>query len=94
MSKDEDGDMITSCIVIPSEAAQPEHRGVRLTPNQQTMLDVLVSARRPLSSDEWTELATTAGLNTKRRAWSWDLRNALLKKGMVYEGVNGWSPNL
>ena len=65
MSKDEDGDMITSCIVIPSEAAQPEHRGVRLTPNQQTMLDVLVSARRPLSSDEWTELATTAGLNTK-----------------------------
>jgi len=94
VGKDEDGDMITSCIVIPSEAPQPEHRGVRLTPNQQTMLDVLVSARRPLSSDEWTELATKAGLNTKRRAWSWDLRNVLLKKGMVYEGVNGWSPNL
>jgi AAA domain-containing protein len=94
VGKDEDGDMITSCVVVPSEEAQPEHRGVRLTPNQQTMLDVLVSARRPLSSDEWTELATTAGLNTKRRAWSWDLRNALLKKGLVYEGANGWSPNL
>jgi hypothetical protein len=89
---DEDGDTITSCIVVPSEAAQPEHRGTRLTPNQQTMLDVLVSAKRPLSAEEWTEQATTAGLATKRRAWSWDLRNALHKKRLVYEGVNGWSP--
>jgi len=94
VGKDDDGDLITSCVVVESEAAQPEQRGLKITPNQQTMLDVLVSARRPLSTDEWTDLATGAGLNTKRRAWAWDLRNALQKKGLVYEGANGWSPNL
>jgi hypothetical protein len=91
---DEDGDQITSCVIIPSEAVPPEHRGTRLTPNQQTMLDVLRRASRPLSSDEWTERGAEAGLGGKRRAWAWDLRNALLKKGLVYEGINGWSPNL
>ena len=58
------------------------------------MFDVLVRAGRSLTADEWTDQAAVAGLSTKRRAWSWDLRNALLKKGLVYEGVNGWSPNL
>ena len=57
---DEDGDVITSCVVVPSEAVPAEHRGTRLTPNQQTMLDVLIRAGRPLSTDRWTELATEA----------------------------------
>jgi AAA domain len=91
---DEDGAPITSCVVVPSEAVPLEHRGTRLTPNQQTMLDVLIKAGRPLSTDEWTDRSTEAGLGGKRRAWAWDLRHALLKKGLVYEGVNGWSPNL
>jgi hypothetical protein len=90
---DQDGETITSCVVVPSEAVAPEHRGTRLTPNQQTMLDVLVRAGRPLTAEEWAELASEAGLGGKRRAWSWDLRNALQKKGLVYEGVNGWSPS-
>ena len=86
--------MITSCVIVPSETVPSEHRGTRLTPNQQTMLDVLIRAGRPLTSDEWTDKGTEAGLGGKRRAWAWDLRIALLKKGLVYEGVNGWSPNL
>jgi len=65
---DEDGDQITSCVIVPSEAVPSEHRGTRLTPNQQTMLDVLIRAGRPLSSDEWTERAAEAGLSSKRRA--------------------------
>ena len=91
---DEEGDVITSCVVVASEAGPSEQCGKKLTPNQQTMFDVLVRAGRPLFTEEWTELASEAGLSTKRRAWSWDLRNALLKKGMVYEGVNGWSINV
>jgi hypothetical protein len=90
---DEDGDEITSCVVVPSEAAKAERHGHKLTPNQQTMLDVLVGAGRPLSTDEWAEMAAAAGLGSKRRAWAWDLRNALSKKGLVYEGMNGWSPS-
>ena len=93
VGEDMDGGVITSCVVVPSEAVQIEHRGTKLTANQQTMFDVLVKAGRPLSADEWTDQAAEAGLSTKRRAWAWDLRNALQKKGLVYEGVNGWSPN-
>jgi hypothetical protein len=91
VGSDQDGEEITSCVVVPSEAAAPEHRGTKLTLNQQTMLEVLAGAGRPLSTDEWQEMATEAGLGSKRRAWAWDLRNALAKKGLVYEGVNGWS---
>jgi hypothetical protein len=88
---DEDGESITSCVVVPSEAVAVEHRGKKLTANQQTMLDVLIRAGRPLTGEEWSDLATEAGLGSKRRAWAWDLRNALHNKGLVYEGVNGWS---
>jgi AAA domain-containing protein len=90
---DQDGDLITSCVIVPSEAVTSERRGTKLSANQQTMLDVLVAAGRPLSSDEWTELAKQAGLGSSRRAWAWDLRHKLRNLGLVYEGVNGWSPN-
>ena len=46
---DQDGDVITSCVVVPSEAVPTEHRGTKLTANQQTMFDVLVKAGRPLT---------------------------------------------
>ena len=31
VGSDEDGDAITSCVVVPSEAVPAEHRGTRLT---------------------------------------------------------------
>ena len=65
--------------------------GPRLTANQQTFLALLESAGRPLSKTEWKERAEEAGLGSKRKAWAWDLRNALRTKGLVYEGANGWS---
>ena len=79
-------------MVVEVEAPAESARGPRLTPNQATFLGVLQEAARPLSWDEWMEKGKEAGLDTKRRAWAWDLRHELRKKGLVYEGSNGWSP--
>ena len=90
---DEDGDTITSCVVV--ETDQPTAttaKGPRLTPNQSTMLAILHRASRPLTSEEWTDQAKEAGLSFNRAATYWDLRRALQDKGLVYEGVNGWLP--
>ena len=90
---DEDGDTITSCVVV--ETDQPTAtaaKGPRLTANQSTMLAILQRAGRPLTAEEWTDQAREAGLNISRVATYWDLRMALLGKGLAYEGVNGWLP--
>lgn len=89
---DEDGEPITSRIVVEAQAPVTGPSGPRLTPNQSTMLGILQRASRPLAADEWTEQAKEAGLVFNRTATYWDLRKALLDKGLVYEGINGWLP--
>jgi hypothetical protein len=89
---DENGDRITSCVVVPSETPAATESATKLTQNQRTFFDVLARAGRPLSAEEWAELAEAAGLTFKRKATYWDLRNALQKKGLIREGVNGWQP--
>ena len=90
---DEDGDTITSCVVVETDQPTAATAKVpRLTPNQSTMLAILHRASRPLTSEEWTDQAKEAGLSFNRAATYWDLRRALQDKGLVYEGVNGWLP--
>ena len=90
---DADGDPIPSCVVVPAEAEErTSETRIKLSANQQTMLAVLQTAKRPLSADEWTEKAKEAGIITKRHATYWDLRTKLHEKGFVYEGANGWLP--
>ena len=90
---DENGKDIGSCVVVPIEVeARTNEPRLKLSANQQTMLSVLQTAKRPLSADEWTDKAKEAGINTKRQATFWDLRTALHDKGLVYEGANGWLP--
>jgi hypothetical protein len=87
---DEDGDAITSCVVVPSEAVAAPDRGPRLTANQRTMFGILYEAGT-LSVEDWNRQARAAGLGEKRKADLYDLRQALKEKGLVYEGMNGWS---
>jgi hypothetical protein len=87
---DDDGDPISSCVVVPSEATAGTKSTIKLTQNQQTFLEVLARAGQPLVWDDWIEHAKGAGLVIQRRATYWDLRTALQKKGLVYEGANGW----
>jgi hypothetical protein len=62
---DEDGDRITSCVVVPSETPAATENATKLTQNQRTFFDVLARAGRPLSAAEWTELGEEAGLSFK-----------------------------
>jgi hypothetical protein len=87
---DDDGDPIASCVVVPSEVPAETKNLSKLTQNQRTFFDVLTRSGLPLGWDEWVENAKDAGLTFQRKATYWDLRTALQKKGLIYEGANGW----
>ena len=89
---DEDGDTITSCVVVETDqatATRPKAQGSHLI-NQPCSL--FYTRQQAADSEEWTEQAKEAGLSFNRAATYWDLRRALQDKGLVYEGVNGWLP--
>jgi hypothetical protein len=88
---DEDGEPITSCIVVEAEGVPPVSSGPKLSANQKTMFALLADAGGPLSTEEWNSLARDAELGIKRRADLTDFRMALKSKGMIYQGINGWS---
>jgi hypothetical protein len=82
----DEGDTITSCVVVPSEttaedAATPEPK---LTKNQQTLFSLLHAAgSRGLSTEEWNDQARDAGLGLKRKADLFDLRASLKAKNLI-----------
>jgi hypothetical protein len=82
---DDDGDPITVNIVSADQVeAVAVERGPKLTPDMQTMLDILLSAgQRGLTTEDWNEQAKDAGIGLKRPAKLYDLKHALQKKGMV-----------
>src|SRR5262249_55077524 len=87
---DEDGEAITSCIVVPGEVASGNSES-RLTPNQQTMFSILHAAgERGLPLEEWNEQTRAAGIGVKRPATLLDIRMALKSKGLIQETMNGW----
>lgn len=92
---DEDGEAITSCVVVETEAAPiAEGREPKLSQNQQTYLSIVRAAnsvRGPISTEELNDRLREAGIGVKRKADLVDLRLALQGKGLIYEGVNGWS---
>jgi hypothetical protein len=90
---DEDGDIITSCVVEPTAtpAAAPASRG-RLTPNQQTAFAILHDAGpRGLATEEWNEKLREAGIGTKRRADLIDIRGKLKAGKLVREYEGRWT---
>jgi AAA domain len=87
---DEDGDPITSCVIMPVEISETRTaEGPRLTKNQQTMFSILHDAGC-LTKEQWNERARDAGLGTSRKADLHDLRTALLHKQLVYETTSGF----
>jgi hypothetical protein len=88
---DEDGDPITCGVVVEAEAPAKAMREAKLRPNEQTSFNILQAANGNLPTEEWNEKAREAGLGLKRRADLHDIRESLRRKGLVYEGPNGWS---
>ena len=86
---DEDGESVTSCVVVEAEAPALQERGPKLTKNQSTYL-AMVKAHQPISTDDLNDKLREAGIGVKRPADLVDLRLALKTKGLVYESMNGW----
>jgi hypothetical protein len=89
---DEDGEPITSCVVIPTEVPQATAADPceRLTKNQRTMYSILHDAGGCLSKDAWYAKAKDAGLGTRRKADLHDFRTALEAKRLVFETSRGF----
>lgn len=93
VGEDDDGDNITSCVVVPVDAPPPStgDRGPKLTANQSTMLTVLGEAGPDgLTVDEWNEKAREVGIGTKRKATLYDIRNKLKDKKLVHSTMDRW----
>jgi hypothetical protein len=88
VGEDDEGDDITSCIVLEAEpaATSASTRGPKLTPNQNTYLTILIEAGKDgMTIEEWNTAAREAGfVNTpKQRFYDW--RKALERKRLVHE---------
>lgn len=84
------GDPITSCAVIPVDAA-PAVPEAKLTQNQITMFTILHNAGPAgLTTEEWNDQAKIAGLGLRRRADLTDLREQLKAKKRVRNYGDRW----
>lgn len=89
---DEDGEEITSCIVLEAEPmAKATPGGPHLSANQGTMLALLKDAMpEGLTQADWYEKAREAGIGTSRKATLTDCSLALKDKHLVYEFDGVW----
>jgi AAA domain len=89
---DEDGDPITSLVVMEGDtSAPPAERREKLTKNQQTVFAILIAAGMGgMSVSDWNEKAREAGIGVKRKADLVDIRMALKAKKLIYEYNDRW----
>jgi AAA domain len=88
---DREGTLRTSCVLVetsaPAQVADP-----KLTPNQKTMLSLLLDAGgHGLTTAEWNEKAKDIQLGGKRGLQTWyDIRRSLLKKNIIRQAGDHW----
>ena len=88
---DEDGDVITSCVVVPAdEVIGTAER--KLTKNLQTMFSILQAAGQSgLTTEDWNSKAREVGLGAGRKADLYDFRQALIARGLVRQHGSRWT---
>jgi hypothetical protein len=91
VGQDEDGEPITSCVVVEAEAAAPASKGPRLQPNQLTMLSLLAEAGPGgLELEKWNQKAKDQGIGVNRHATLYDIRKALKERKLIHEYAGRW----
>ena len=88
---DEDGEPITSCVVVASQAADIE-RKTKLTKNDSTYLE-MVRDHEPIHTEPLNDKLREVGIGLRRPADLVDIRKKLKRMGLIYEGMNGWGCN-
>ena len=88
---DDDGDVITSCVVVDAEKAEvAKVSGTKLTQNQATMLALLDDfGPHGATVEDWNAAARKEGLG-KRNASLYDFRKALKDKRLVHTTGDRW----
>jgi hypothetical protein len=68
VGRDEDGEIISSCVIRPTEVSVATTRGPKLTKNQQTMFSILHGARPGgLTTERWYDMARNEGLGIAKQ---------------------------
>lgn len=90
---DQDGDVISSCVVVPVDAtAVKQTSEQRLTKNLQTMFALLHAAGQAgLTTEEWNRQAREVGLGKSRKADLYDFRSSLKSKNLVRQFGDRWT---
>ena len=92
VGKDEDGEVISSCIIEPADVPKIAATGPKLTKNQETMYSILRDAGQGgLTAEQWNEKLRDVGIGVKRKADIYDARASLLSKKLVREFNGRWT---
>jgi len=92
VGKDEDGEVISSCVIRPAEISEPTATGPKLSKNQQTMFSLLQSAGASgLTTERWYEMARNEGIGVKRKADLYDIRETIKSTGLVRQYGDRWN---
>ncbi len=87
---DEDGDPISSCIIVEAEPVE-KTTTTKLTKNQETMLGLLDDfGPGGATVEEWNNAARQESLGVKRKADLRDFRKALKDKQQVHTTSDRW----
>ncbi len=87
---DDDGDVISSCVVVSAEPSVAKAPGANLTNNQATMLALLDDfGPHGATVEEWNAAARREGLG-KRNASLYDWRKALKDKRLAHTTGDRW----
>ena len=90
MGTDDDGDPISSCIIVEAEPAK-KTTATKLTKNQETMRGLLEDfGPSGATVEEWNAAARLEGLGVKRKADLRDFRKALKDKQRVHTTADRW----
>ena len=89
---DDEGEVITSCVVVEADVAKRPARSARvLTAKQASILEILQDAGEDgLSIEEWNDRAREIGIGVRRKADLVEIRKALLAKEYVIEIDGSW----
>jgi len=91
LDPDEDGEPVSSCVAVPSDAPPPAVSSPKLSPNQQTMYGILHEAgAKGLTTEEWNARAREVGIGDRRKADLVDIRNALKSKDLIRQYGEIW----
>jgi hypothetical protein len=91
LGEDDLGEPMSSCVIMPTDENCSDRPELRLSRNQEAMLNILRDAGDTgLTVDQWNARTRQSGLGAKRSATLYETRMALKEKKLVSEAGERW----